>query len=302
MKRKDLILALMVVIIWGANFTLIRLGLNGVPSMLLAALRYTLVIPAIFFVKRPKIDLKYAIAYGLAVGVGQFSCLFYAMQIGMPAGLSSITLQSAAFLTPILAFLFLKESIKGKQIIGLLIAAVGLAFIASNAGNITAVPLNALLLTLVAAFFWALSNIILKFASNKAELTGEKIDMLGVVVWTSLVPPIPLFIFSFLLDGPTVIFATVTNLSLISIVSILYLAYGATIFGYGTWSVLLGKYPASKIAPLSLLVPVTGLLTSQIVLKEQLSTNQWIGGFIILLGLVFSTLDFKNIKILRQEK
>ena len=84
MRKKDLVMALMVVIIWGVNFTVIRLGLNGVPSMLLAALRYTFVLPALFFVKRPKIDMKYAIAYGLSVGVGQFSCLFYAMQLGMP--------------------------------------------------------------------------------------------------------------------------------------------------------------------------------------------------------------------------
>ena len=295
MRKKDLVMALMVVIIWGVNFTVIRLGLNGVPSMLLAALRYTFVLPALFFVKRPKIDMKYAIAYGLAVGVGQFSCLFYAMQIGMPAGLSSITLQSAAFMTPLLAFLFLHESIKPKQIIGLFIAAIGLAFIASNAGSITAVPLPALLLTLLAAFFWALSNIVLKFASNKAEALGEKMDMLGVVVWTSLVPPIPLYIISFILDGPDVMLKTVTSLSAISIFSIFYLAFGATIFGYGTWSVLLGKYPASKIAPLSLMVPVTGLLSSQIILKEQLSTSQWTGGFIILLGLIFSTLDIKSL-------
>ena len=73
------------------------------------------------------------------------------------------------------------------------------------------------------------------------------------------------------------------------------MAFGATIFGYGTWSVLLGKYPASKIAPLSLMVPVTGLLSSQIILKEQLSTSQWTGGFIILLGLIFSTLDIKSL-------
>ena len=49
MKKKDLVMALMVVIIWGVNFTVIRLGLNGVPSMLLAALRYTFVLPALFF-------------------------------------------------------------------------------------------------------------------------------------------------------------------------------------------------------------------------------------------------------------
>lgn len=53
MKGKDLILALLVVIIWGANFTVIKLGLDGIPSMLLVAIRYTLVaFPAVFFVKK----------------------------------------------------------------------------------------------------------------------------------------------------------------------------------------------------------------------------------------------------------
>lgn len=298
MKRKDILLALLVVVIWGANFTVIKLGLDGVPSMLLAALRYTFVLPALFFVKKPNIDLKYGIGYGLSVGVGQFACLFYALQIGMPAGLASIILQSAAFITPLLAFLFLKEPIRQKQFIGLIIASFGLFFIGRSGSNssITEIPLPALMLTLAAASFWALSNIILKFASNEAASKGQKIDMLGVVVWTSLVPPIPLFIFAFMLDTPQMIFTAIFNLSPMSIFSIFYLAVGATIFGYGTWSLLLGKYPASKIAPISLLVPITGLITAKIILGESLSPSQWIGGLIILIGLIFANLDFHMLK------
>lgn len=292
MSAKDLFFAIMVVIVWGANFTFIRLGLDGVPSMLLVAARYLVVIPAVFFVKRPNISLKLALAYGVCVGVIQFSCLFYAMQIGMPAGLSSIVLQSAAFMTPILAMLLLKETMKKVQFIGLFIAAGGLYFIAksSMSGNITAIPLFALLLTLLAAFFWALSNIILKIASNKVSERREKLDMLGVVVWTSLIPPIPALIFAFMLDSPDTIYSALTNLSPISIFSIAYLGFGSTLFGYGMWSSLLAKYPASKIAPLSLMVPITGLLTARIVLDERLSSLQWIGGMIIIIGLAFSTL------------
>ncbi|NLY73096.1 MAG: EamA family transporter, partial [Tissierellia bacterium] len=86
MNRKDALLALLVVIIWGANFTVIKLGLGGVPSMLLVAIRYSLVaFPAVFIIKKPKTSWNYIIWYGLTVGVGQFSCLFYAMEIGMPA-------------------------------------------------------------------------------------------------------------------------------------------------------------------------------------------------------------------------
>lgn len=302
MKKKDFILALMVVIVWGVNFTVIKLGLGGVPSMLLAALRYTCILPALFFVKKPNIEWSHGILYGLAVGVGQFSCLFYAMQIGMPAGLSSIILQSAAFITPLLAFTFLKEPIKLQQLGGLSIAGIGLYFIGKSAGSadLFSISLPALALTLLAAVFWALSNIILKFASNKAASRGEKLDMLGVVIWTSIVPPIPLFLMAFLLDTPETIFTALANLNVLSVFSILYLALGATIFGYGTWSVLLGKYPASKIAPLSLLVPVTGLISSQIVLNESLSPMQWMGGVVILIGLLFASFDItwlKNTKI-----
>ena len=56
MKKKDFILALLVVVIWGANFTVIKLGLGGVPSMLLVSLRYLSVLPALFFVKKPELD------------------------------------------------------------------------------------------------------------------------------------------------------------------------------------------------------------------------------------------------------
>ena len=104
MKKKDIILAILLVIIWGVNFTVIKIGLDGFPSMLLVAFRYILTaFPAIFFIKPPKIELKLLIIYGLSVGVGQFACLFYAMEIGLPASLSSILLQLQAFISPILA-------------------------------------------------------------------------------------------------------------------------------------------------------------------------------------------------------
>lgn len=302
MKKKDIILALLVVIVWGANFTVIKLGIDGLPSMVLAALRYTFVIPAAFFIKPPKMEKKYLLSYGLAVGVGQFACLFYAMGVGMPAGLSSIILQSAAFLTPVFAFITLKESIKPRQIIGLVVAGIGLYVIGlSIKGDSSgAIPLPALMLTLLAASFWAVSNIILKFASNKAVKNGDKLDMLAVVVYSSMVPPIPLFLMAFLFDTPETIFASLMNLNMMSIFSVLYLALLATIFGYGTWSILLGKYPASYVAPLSLLVPITGLITAQVVLDEKLSTMQWIGGGVILLGLVISNIDFNSMMKLKK--
>ena len=298
MKRNDFILALLVVIVWGANFTVIKLGLGGVPPMLLVALRFAIVaFPAVFFIKKPNIELKDLILYGFTVGVGQFGCLFYAMHIGMPAGLASIIVQLQAFISPFLGYLIFKETIKTKELIGFIVGAIGLLIIgiASSSDEITSIPFGALLLTICAPIFWSISNIVAKSASKKAMAKDEELDMLSLVVWGSLVTPIPALILALLIDTPQTLINSISNLNLTSIFAALYLAFGATLFGYGFWSILISKYPLNKITPLSLLVPITGLLTARIVLLEELSKLQWAGAFITIIGLMITSLDFKQI-------
>lgn len=298
MKKKDLMLALLVVTIWGANFTVIKLGLSGVPSMLLVTLRYIITaFPAVFFVKKPNVEWKYIIMYGLAVGVLQFACLFYAMEIGMPASLASIILQMQAFISPLFAMFFLKEKLKAKQIAGFIIAAVGLYIIgtASGTNGMSEIPKGALLLTVAAPVFWALSNIVLRFMTDKSDENGEKLNMLSLIVWSGLIPPLPVLCIALMIDTPATLFNAIVNMNGMSIFAVLYLAFGATLFGYGGWSILISKYPMSKVAPISLLVPVTGLLTARIVLHEQLSGRQWSGVIVILISLVIANLDLKLI-------
>lgn len=298
MKKKDFILALLVVIVWGANFTVIKLGLDGVPSMLLVVLRYIAsTFPAIFFVKRPNIGLKHFIIYSLNVGVLQFACVFYALELGMPASLSSIILQLQAFISPTLAFIYLHEKLKVSQLVGIFIALAGLYVIgmASVSSGISAVPIGAILLTVCAPVFWSVSNIVARLASEKAAASGEKLDMFSLVVWAGIVQPVPLLMLALMFDTPETLINTVVNLSPVSIFSILYLGYGATLFGYGIWNNLIVKYPLNKISPLSLMVPITGLLTARIVLSEQLSKMQWLGVSVILAGLIITNIDIKSI-------
>jgi O-acetylserine/cysteine efflux transporter len=291
MLFKDLVLAFIVVTIWGANFTVIKLGLDGVPPMLLAALRFMLAsLPAILFVRRPKVNLGYLVGYGLCVGVGQFGCLFYAMHIGMPAGAASVVLQSQAFFTLVFATIFLKESVVMVRWIGLIVATIGLGFVGHNdQSNVLAIPQTAFLLTLCGAGFWGLSNIIIRKASASARSQNITLDMFGLVVWSSLIPPLPLFGLALFLNSPAELIKSFTHLNGMAIFSIIYLAFGATLIGFGIWSKLLSKYSAGKVAPLSLFVPVTGLLTAQIVLNEQLDYYQWIGCLCVMVGLMVSS-------------
>jgi O-acetylserine/cysteine efflux transporter len=107
MAPKDLLLALIVILAWGVNFVVIKVGLHGMPPMLLGALRFTLAaVPAVFFVRRPQIPWRMLILYGATIQLGQFVFLFTGMYVGMPAGLASLVLQSQAFFTLVFAMLF----------------------------------------------------------------------------------------------------------------------------------------------------------------------------------------------------
>lgn len=294
MTRNDYSLALLVVMMWGASFTVIRLGLNGVPPMLLAALRFSLVaFPAVLVVPRPQVGAGYWIGYGATVGVGQFGALFYAMHIGMPAGIASVVLQSQAFFTLMLAAVLLKEAITRYQVVGLAIAALGLGLIGRNSGldQIHSIPPAAFFLSLVGAASWGISNIVIKRMAT-ASTAKQGLNMLSVIVWSSLVPPIPLLLLALLIDTPTTLFQAVTSLGGLSLFSVFYLAFGSTLFGFGTWSRLLSKYSPNLVAPLSLLVPITGLLTARIVLNEHLAVSQWAGCATIILGLMVTTANF----------
>lgn len=249
--------------------------------------------------KRPNVSLPWLLVYGLTVGVGQFSCLFYAIHIGMPAGVASVVLQAQAFFTIIFTAILFKETVKLSQIIGLVVAAVGLVFISGAIGmaNSTSIPLGAFLLTLLGAAFWGLSNIVVRKMSMIASAEYKPLNMLSLVVWSSLIPPIPMLLASFYLEKEQLARLTIESISGSAIFSVLYLAFLATIMGYGLWSMLLAKYSAHKIAPLSLLVPVVGLLTAQFVLGETLALIQWFGGIIIIVGLLIA--NFSNLLVKR---
>lgn len=297
MKLRDIVLALFIIIVWGVNFTVIKFGVDGIPPLLLVALRFTFAaFPALLFIKRPALNWKYVVAYGLTVGVGQFACLFYAIFIGMPAGVASVVLQAQAFFTIFLAALWCHEQIRVKQIAGLILAFIGLLCISgkvlgSQAGNI---PFDAFMITVLGAFFWASSNIVVQKASAHAAMEGQKLDVLSLVVWSSLVPPLPMLAMSLWLETPAVIVPALLQISARTIFSICYLSFLATLFGYGMWSKLLAKYPAQTIAPLSLLIPIVGIITAWFVLGETLSLWQWGGSALIIGGLVISNLRFSK--------
>lgn len=279
MPPRDILLALTVPVVWGLSFIAIRWGVDEVSPLLLTALRYTFAaLPAVFFIRRPDVDWRILVGYGLAIGVGQFGVLFIAIKLGMPVGLSSLVIQLQVFFTILFAFAMFGERPSNWQIAACLIAFAGIGVIAiERVQGAAALPL---VLTIIAAVSWGLGNM----AGKKAG----RIDMVGLIVWSALVPPLPLLAASLIFEGPGAIPAAMAQISWRGVASIAFMSYLATIFGFSVWASLLSRYSASLVSPFALLIPVVGIIAGAVLLGEHVTILEVAGGALVFAGLLIN--------------
>ena len=229
MSRKDGFLALLVVVVWGLNFVVIKVGLHHMPPLLLAGLRFLLV-----------------------------------------------------------AFPF-SERLQRKQLAGIALAIIGVLVLIEASLNGQHIAMSGFMLTLAAAFSWACGNIF----NKKIMQHSPRPAVMSLVVWSALIPILPFLLSSLLLEGADHITQSLITIDMTTILSLLYLAFVATILGYGIWGTLLGRYETWRVAPLSLLVPVVGLASAAVLLGETLTGMQLAGAVLIMAGLYINVFGFR---------
>jgi O-acetylserine/cysteine efflux transporter len=297
LNRRDIGIGLIVVVLWGLNFNAIKLGLGNMPPLLLATIRFVVVcFPAIFFLPRPPVAWRWLIALGLTLNVGQFAFLFLGIKLGMPAGLSSLIHQSQAFFTLLIAVLFIRERLRWNNLLGLIIAAGGMAVIATQQGS--SMTAAGFWITLIGAASWGAGNVIMRRATQGVP----PFSMLALVVWAGAVAILPLGLLSLLIEGPVAWQTALYSFNWITVASIIYLAYFATLCGYGLWGKLLFKYPAATVSPFALLVPIIGMSSASLLLKESFSLWQVMGALLVMAGLIVHVFGGKWIKYSSDKK
>jgi len=268
--------AVLVALIWGVNFVAIEYGLRDFPPLVLSALRFTAAaVPLVFLVPRPTAKARYILGYGLVLGVLKFGALFTALSLGMPAGLASLVLQAQALFSVLLAATVLGERPGATQVAGVLVGSVGIGLLAVGHGG--RASLVGFALTLFAAASWAVANVITRASRESRPLS--------LLVWSSLVPPLPLFGLAAAVNGVSTVEHAVTGLSWRGLLAVAYIAYVSTIAGFGLWNRLIARYSVARVAPFSLLVPVFGLVASALLLDERLGLWQWGAAGVVLAGL-----------------
>jgi O-acetylserine/cysteine efflux transporter len=282
-SRGDALRALAVVVIWGLNFVVMKLGLQAVSPMLLGALRFAAAsLPFLLFVKPPPLPWRFIAGYGLVQGLGQFGFLFLGLQLGMTAGMASVVMQTQAFFTLLLAVPLLGERVRAHQWLGLGVALAGLLLIASAHGEGPGqMTLAGFVLTLSAAAMWALSNIVARRASQIARY-----EPFPFVVWSSVFPIVPFALIALATDGPASVQRQLHGMGPGAWFAVVYLALAATLLAYSLWTRLLQRHAATRVTPFSLLVPVVGLWAAWVAYGEAPLGLQWLGTGAVLLGLV----------------
>lgn len=276
MKPLHVVLAVLITAIWGVNFSVIKLGLATVDPFILAGIRFSLcALPAIFFIRKPDVPWRYIICYGLVFGIGLWGVVNLGIKAGLSAGIASLVLQFSAFFTILLGGWVFKEALTRFQVLGMLIALAGLLCIIKISDG--SVSLSGVVLVLVGAASWSVANLINKKASTK--------DVFGFLVWSSAFAPIPLFILDYAVNGSAGYTAFVSQVNTIAVLSILFQVYPNTLFAYWIWNSLLKTYPVSTVAPLSLLVPIFGMLSSVVVFNESVPVSKVLAVVLIVIGL-----------------
>lgn len=273
MPRRHVAIAVLVALTWGVNFVVLHVGLESFPPLLFTALRFLLVALLIPFVPRPGVPVRWVIAVGLLMSAGHHGLVTLGLHEGMPAGLASLVLQLQAAFTIGFAVLLLGESPRRSQLLGGAIALAGIGIIAAGRG--AHIPLGALLLTVGGALSWGLGNVAARKANSPSPL--------GLLVWSSLVPPVPLLSLSAIFERGEVVALDASGLLALAYVVIL-----STLGGFGAWVWLLRQHSASTVAPFSLLVPVFGIAAAWLLLSETPNAAELVGAGVVLAGLAFT--------------
>jgi O-acetylserine/cysteine efflux transporter len=274
LKPRHIAASLLIAATWGLNFTVIRFGLDEFTPFAFATWRFVLGALPVLVLPRPAISLKALVGTGIFLFGGQFVFLFFAMQAGLPPGLTSVLVQLQGPLTLVVAALLLAERATAGQWAGLAVALGGVLLIARSVEGTA--PLFAIGLALLSALSWAIGNLCLR--ETRAA------SVLSVTAWASLVSIPPLLLASLLLEGTSATLAPILAPTWRGWFVLFYTVVPVMWLGYLAWGTLLRSYPAGKVGPVSLLVPCCALVFSSLLTGESIGGLRLLGVVVVLGG------------------
>ena len=276
MNIKDTLIASLVPIFLGFGFVIAKPAFESFPPILLMGIRFTFAASIlVWWFPIPRGYLKKIFIASFIANTLQYSITY--------TGLNYIEASSAVLLVQmevpfgvIFAYFMLKEKPTLRALIGISIAFIGV-YILTGSPNLDG-KFFGIALTILGSAIWALGQVIVKPLS-------KEINPLALVAWLALFSGPILISLSAIIDGNTINYLTKASFDhwLIAI----YIGFFMQPITYGCFYYVLKNNPLYKVLPIVTMgIPPTGLLAAIFLLGEKPTTELFIGGAIIIFGVI----------------
>lgn len=260
-------LLVLVAVVWGLNFAVVKGGLASMPPIAFVALRFAVVaLLLVPFVRVPRGRLGRILVLSMVLGVVHFSLFFVGMKT-LDVATAAIAIQLQVPFAALLAAIFHGEKLGWRRLLGMAIAFAGVVVIAGEprlSGNLVA-----LLMVVTAACIWAAAAILMK-------RIGEEVSVFQLNAWVALLAAPQLALASLLLEAGQVPAILAADWRVWG--SVAFQALLVTVFGYGVWYHMMRRFAVNQVMPFTLLVPVFGVLSGVIFFDDPLTRAILIGG------------------------
>ena len=285
MNFKDTLIASLVPIFLGFGFVIAKPAMVDFPPILLMGLRFTFAASIlIWWFPIPKKYLKKIFIAALIANVLQYSLTYSGLNL-IDASAAVLLVQTEVPFGVLFAFFMLKEKPNLRSMIGISIAFAGV-YILTGSPNLDG-KIVGIGLTIIGSAVWALGQVLVKPLS-------KEINPLALVAWLALFSGPILIIISSILDGNT--YENIKTASMNSWIIAIYLGFIMQPITYGCFYYVLKNNPMYKVLPIVTMgIPLTGLLAAVFLLGEKPTVELFIGGIVILIGVVM--IVFKTSKI-----
>ena len=287
MTIKDTLIASLVPIFLGFGFVIAKPAMEDFPPILLMGLRFTFAASIlIWWFPIPKGYLLKIFIASLIANTIQYSVTYSGLNL-IDASAAVLLVQTEVPFGVLFAYFMLKEKPSIRSLIGIFIAFIGV-YVLTGSPNLENKFLG-IFLTILGSGIWALGQVLVKPLS-------KKLNPLALVAWLALFSGPILILLSNILDGNS--FGYIKSASTNSWLIALYLGFFMQPITYGCFYYVLKNNPLYKVLPIVTMgIPLTGLLAAILLLNEKPTTELYIGGFVILLGVILIVYTKKDKKI-----
>ena len=276
MTIKDSLIASLVPIFLGFGFVIAKPAMDDFPPILLMGLRFTFAASIlIWWFPIPRGYLKQIFIASLIANTLQYSVTYTGLNL-IDASAAVLLVQTEVPFGVLFAYFMLKEKPTIRSLIGITIAFVGV-YILTGSPNLEGKFLG-IFLTILGSAIWALGQVLVKPLS-------KEIAPLTLVAWLAIFSGPILIFLSAILNGNTINYIKSANFNSWAIA--FYLGFFMQPVTYGCFYYVLKNNPLYKVLPIVTMgIPLTGLLAAILLLGEKPTTELYLGGFIILIGVI----------------